>query len=74
MRVQEGDKTANDRARSELREKFGKSEEAQVKLVNYRKGGQRFVNLLTTIPLSWEEGDGTGEIGKYIVGFQVELV
>ena len=73
VRVQEVEKAANHGARSKLREKFGKSEEAQVKLVNYRKGGEKFVNLLTTIPLSWEEGNGTGALGRYIIGFQVEL-
>lgn len=44
--------------------------EAQISLINYRRGGQPFMNLLTMIPISWEVG---GPI-RYIVGFQVDLV
>ncbi|KAI9745986.1 MAG: blue light receptor [Claussenomyces sp. TS43310] len=43
--------------------------EAQRSLINYRKGGQPFMNLLTMIPIAWD----TEEI-RYIVGFQVDLV
>ncbi|KAF1956547.1 white collar-1 transcript variant 4 [Byssothecium circinans] len=45
-------------------------QEAQVSLINYRRGGQPFMNLLTMIPIPWEPG---GPI-KFIVGFQVDLV
>ncbi|CAO2656172.1 Nn.00g049750.m01.CDS01 [Neocucurbitaria sp. VM-36] len=44
--------------------------EAQISLINYRRGGQPFMNLLTMIPVAWEPG---GNI-KYFVGFQVDLV
>lgn len=44
--------------------------EAQISLINYRRGGQPFMNLLTIIPVSWEEGTNT----KFFVGFQVDLV
>ncbi|KAF1843768.1 uncharacterized protein K460DRAFT_150846 [Cucurbitaria berberidis CBS 394.84] len=44
--------------------------EAQISLINYRRGGQPFMNLLTMIPIAWEAG-GTM---KYYVGFQVDLV
>ncbi|KAK6360745.1 blue light receptor [Orbilia blumenaviensis] len=44
-------------------------DEAQVSLINYRKGGQPFMNLLTTIPIAWD-----GDDIVYIVGFQVDLV
>ncbi|KAF2666950.1 hypothetical protein BT63DRAFT_433883 [Microthyrium microscopicum] len=43
--------------------------EAQISLINYRKGGQPFMNLLTMIPLL----DGNGEALQF-VGFQVDLV
>ena len=43
--------------------------EAQVSVINYRKGGQPFMNLLTLIPIPYD----TDEI-KYYVGFQVDLV
>lgn len=43
--------------------------EAQISLINYRKGGQPFMNLLTMIPLAYDEP----EI-RYFVGFQVDLV
>ncbi|OCK84408.1 white collar-1 transcript variant 2 [Lepidopterella palustris CBS 459.81] len=44
--------------------------EAQISLINYRRGGQPFMNLLTMIPITW---DNTEDI-KFFVGFQVDLV
>ncbi len=44
--------------------------EAQVSLINYRKGGQPFMNLLTMIPIPYDNKD---EI-EFFVGFQVDLV
>ena len=43
--------------------------EAQISLINYRKGGQPFMNLLTMIPIL----DADGET-DWFVGFQVDLV
>ncbi|MCJ1421115.1 blue light receptor [Xylographa parallela] len=43
-------------------------EEAQTSLVNYRKGGARFVNLLTTVPVRWR---GEGKV--YVVGFLADV-
>ncbi|KAK3671445.1 hypothetical protein LTR78_008723 [Recurvomyces mirabilis] len=43
--------------------------EAQISLINYRRGGQPFMNLLTMIPITWE----TDQV-KFFVGFQVDLV
>jgi len=55
-------------ARKELREALAKGEEAQVSLINFKKSGERFQNILTTIPINWG-----GEGGKkYIVGFQAD--
>jgi 3-methyladenine DNA glycosylase/8-oxoguanine DNA glycosylase len=42
--------------------------EVQTSLINYRKGGQTFMNLLTLIPITW-----VGEEIKYYVGFVVDL-
>jgi PAS domain-containing protein len=44
--------------------------EAQISLINYRRGGQPFMNLLTMIPIAWEPGGPT----KFFIGFQVDLV
>jgi PAS domain S-box-containing protein len=44
--------------------------EAQCSLINYRKGGQPFMNLLTMIPITGEDNKKI----KYYVGFQVDLV
>ncbi|KAF3923327.1 hypothetical protein ABW21_db0203358 [Orbilia brochopaga] len=52
-----------------LKQQCDEMAEAQVSLINYRKGGQPFMNLLTTIPIAWD----SQEI-MYIVGFQVDLV
>jgi PAS domain-containing protein len=43
--------------------------EAQATLLNYRKGGMPFVNLLTMIPVSWD-----GQKNALFVGFQIDLV
>ncbi|ORX82533.1 hypothetical protein K493DRAFT_91526 [Basidiobolus meristosporus CBS 931.73] len=43
--------------------------EIQVSMVNYKKGGQPFVNLLTIIPISMH-----GDEVTHFVGFQVDLV
>lgn len=43
--------------------------EAQISLINYRRGGQPFMNLLTMIPIAMN-----GPAIKFIVGFQVDLV
>ena len=53
-----------------LKNKIESKKEAQRSLINYRKGGQPFMNLLTTIPIT---GDDDKEL-KYIIGFQVDLV
>ena len=44
--------------------------EAQISLINYRRGEQPFRNLLTMIPIAWEPGGKT----KFFIGFQVDLV
>ncbi|ORX82576.1 hypothetical protein K493DRAFT_270021 [Basidiobolus meristosporus CBS 931.73] len=44
--------------------------EVQVSFVNYKKGGQPFVNLLTIIPIAY----GDGEEITHFVGFQVNLI
>jgi PAS domain S-box-containing protein len=43
--------------------------EVQQSLINYRKGGKPFLNLLTMIPIPWD----TDEI-RYFIGFQIDLV
>lgn len=62
-------------ARMALREKLPKGEEAQVKLVNFKRDGGIFVNILTVIPILWDDGDVKEKHGKkrkYLVGFQVD--
>ena len=43
--------------------------ECQASLINYRRGGMPFINLVTVIPIPWESNDVV-----YHVGFQVDLV
>ena len=41
--------------------------------MNYKKNGQVFINLLTAIPISWDEEREKDRVRKrYIVGFQVD--
>ncbi|KAF2007993.1 white collar-1 transcript variant 1 [Amniculicola lignicola CBS 123094] len=53
-----------------LKNTISTRQEAQISLINYRRGGQPFMNLLTMIPISWDSGGDT----KFFVGFQVDLV
>ncbi|EXJ59858.1 hypothetical protein A1O7_04005 [Cladophialophora yegresii CBS 114405] len=52
-----------------LKNQITKRAEAQLSLINYRKGGQPFMNLLTMIPIQFDSEDY-----KFYVGFQVDLV
>jgi PAS domain-containing protein len=62
-------KYVDDSSVRSLKNKISKREEVQLSLINYRKGGQPFMNVLTVIPVVWD----TMEY-KYYVGFQVDLV
>jgi hypothetical protein len=65
---------SNEKARAEFRQKIAAREEAQVQLVNYKKGGTKFVNLVTMIPITWDEGQESSRLWKrYIVGFQADI-
>ncbi|RDW87176.1 GATA transcription factor LreA [Aspergillus mulundensis] len=52
---------------SRLCDAVGQVAEIQVSIINYRKGGQPFMNLVTMVPVRWNTTD-------YYVGFQVDLV
>ena len=62
-------KYVDDQAVLHLKNMINQRQEAQISLINYRKGGQPFMNLLTIIPVTYN----TDEM-KYYVGFQVDLV
>ncbi|KAI9736505.1 MAG: blue light receptor [Claussenomyces sp. TS43310] len=49
-----------------LKKSIAAYEETQTTITNYKKGGQPFKNILTTIPLYWNSNEV-----QYIVGFQV---
>ena len=59
----------DDSAVLHLKNMINLQSEAQISLINYRKGGQPFMNLLTMIPIAWDTEDI-----KFYVGFQVDLV
>ncbi|KAK8096428.1 uncharacterized protein PG998_014296 [Apiospora kogelbergensis] len=59
----------DNRAAFNLKQKIDEGKEVQQSLINYRKGGKPFLNLLTMIPIPWD----TSEI-RYIIGFQIDLV
>lgn len=52
-----------------LKKKIQEGKECQQGLINYRKGGKPFLNLLTMIPIPWETKDI-----RYFIGFQIDLV
>ncbi|KAI3328612.1 PAS domain-containing protein [Ustulina deusta] len=53
-----------------LKVKIAECKEVQQSLINYRKGGKPFLNLLTMIPIPWDHDDDF----RYIIGFQIDLV
>ncbi|KAF4344544.1 GATA transcription factor [Fusarium beomiforme] len=53
----------------QLKKNVQERREIQMSLINYRKGGQPFLNLLSLIPIHWD----TDKI-RYYVGFQLDLV
>lgn len=62
-------KYVDDQSVMRIKTMIGQRLEMQISIINYRKGGQPFMNLLTMIPITWD----SDEI-KYYVGFQVDLV
>jgi PAS domain-containing protein len=76
-RVQKGEErryTAPD-AVSHMRKCLSADKECQTSLVNYKKGGQAFINLVTMIPVFGGVNDSAEERDTvvYHVGFQVDL-
>jgi PAS domain S-box-containing protein len=62
-------KYVDDQTVFRLKAKIKTRAEVQVSMINYRKGGQPFMNLLTMIPIQWESSEY-----RFYVGFQVDLV
>ncbi|CAG8905153.1 unnamed protein product [Penicillium egyptiacum] len=52
-----------------LRSTIDDRSEIQASIINYRKGGQPFMNLITMVPIQWDS-----DVYRYYVGFQVDLV
>lgn len=52
-----------------LKKMVHEGREVQQSLINYRKGGKPFLNLLTMIPIPWDTDDI-----RYFIGFQIDLV
>ncbi|KAG5922431.1 hypothetical protein E4U53_003713, partial [Claviceps sorghi] len=52
-----------------LKKMIEEGSEVQQSLINYRKGGKPFLNLLTMIPIPWDTDDI-----RYFIGFQIDLV
>lgn len=52
-----------------LKKMIHEGREVQQSLINYRKGGKPFLNLLTMIPIPWDTNDI-----RYFIGFQIDLV
>lgn len=52
-----------------LRSTIEDRSEIQASIINYKKGGQPFMNLITMIPIKWNSSDY-----RFYVGFQVDLV
>ena len=49
-----------------LRKAVEKNTEVQVEITNFKKDGSRFTNLLTMIPITWDDSH------NYCVGFQCD--
>ncbi|WWC89178.1 uncharacterized protein L201_004096 [Kwoniella dendrophila CBS 6074] len=62
-------KYTDNTAVAHLKRMLNAGKECQASLINYRRGGVPFINLVTVVPIPWE---GTDIV--YHVGFQVDLV
>ncbi|PWN43185.1 hypothetical protein IE81DRAFT_275572, partial [Ceraceosorus guamensis] len=63
------------RAARHLKKRCHNLQECQATLINYRKNGHPFINLVTIVPLSWGDVGPNGEPPPtYLIGFQVDLV
>ncbi|PWN48462.1 hypothetical protein IE53DRAFT_195938 [Violaceomyces palustris] len=58
------------RAVEHLKRHLSSNNECQASLINYRKDGQPFINLVTVVPVSWSNPPEV----DFLVGFQVDLV
>ncbi|KAI0260724.1 hypothetical protein BC834DRAFT_898861 [Gloeopeniophorella convolvens] len=60
---------------SYMKKSLGDDKECQVSLINYRKDGSAFINLVTVIPVSGGVNNGPEEQNDVVfhVGFQVDL-
>ena len=58
-----------------MRKLLSSSKECQTTLINYRKGGQAFINLVTVVPLRGGVHNTPEEVDEvaYHIGFQVDL-
>ncbi|KMW68925.1 white collar 1, variant [Blastomyces dermatitidis ATCC 18188] len=62
-------RSVDDRTIRHLKRKINARSEVQECLVNYRKGGQPFLNLLSVVPIRWFSDEY-----NFCVGFQLDLV
>ncbi|KAE8213624.1 hypothetical protein CF327_g2868 [Tilletia walkeri] len=58
------------RAVSHMKKHIDRMRECQASLINYKKNGKAFINLVTIVPIPW----GDSNVVQYYVGFQVDLV
>ncbi|KAL9571976.1 hypothetical protein ACKAV7_003965 [Fusarium commune] len=59
----------DDRTIHGIKKDVQEKRESQIGLINYRKGGKPFLNLLSIIPIPWDTDDI-----RFYVGFQIDLV
>ncbi|KAK0557668.1 hypothetical protein OC846_000235 [Tilletia horrida] len=58
------------RAVAHIKKHIDRTRECQASLINYKKNGKAFINLVTIVPIPW----GDSNVIQYFVGFQVDLV
>ncbi|CAD6906759.1 unnamed protein product [Tilletia controversa] len=69
-------RSSDGRAVAHMKKHLGQMRECQASLINYKKNGKAFINLVTMVPIPWgPDGDGKADsdIVRYFVGFQVDL-
>lgn len=60
----------DNRAVEHLKRHLNGLRECQASLINYRKDGSPFINLVTVVPVSWSDPSQI----DFLVGFQIDLV
>ena len=57
----------------QIEKQIAQGQDRQLTVINYKKGGQPFANLLTVIPVLWPSMYSSWDPNTYFIGFYIDL-